>query len=82
MEEVSIECTGQNIPDKGNYVVVIGEKVYNEKTSTWESCYGLVESKIKKRIESKDLTMIKKELQDKGYVKIRDKQYAIGTIMK
>jgi len=81
MEEVSIECVGQSFPDKRNYVIVIEEELYDEKTRTWDSCYEVLENKFKQIDKEKDLSMIKKSLQNKGFVKLRDKQYAIGTIL-
>mgnify|MGYP000969945669 CR=1 FL=1 len=81
MEEFSVECVGQNCPDKKNYVVIIGEEFGSTTPSTWDSCYKIIESNIKQLDRDKDLTSIKKTLQEKGYVKLHDKQYAIGTIL-
>lgn len=80
-EEISIECVGRSFPDKNNYVVVIDKDLYDETTRSWECCYNLLEKKFKEIEKDKDLSTIKKSLQEKGFVKLRDKQYAIGTII-
>lgn len=79
--EISVECTGQSLPDKNKYIVVINEEMVDDKKRSWESCYRMVESRIKKDEREKDLSDIKRILQEKGFVKVRDKGYGIGIIL-
>ena len=81
MDGKSVECTGLSLPDKNNYVTLINAELEDNKEKSWESCYNVIEKKIKEKEQDKDLSSIKKILQEKGYVNVRDTQYAIGTII-
>lgn len=81
MEDYNVECVGQSYPDKSNYVVIIGDRFYDNNKRPWESCYKIVENQMKQVERDKDLSTLKKTLQDKGFVKLRDKQYAIGAVL-
>lgn len=77
-----VECIGRKHLNVKKCVVVIGEDLYDNKIRTWDSCYELLEKEFKQIDQNKDLSSIKKSLQDKGYVRMNNTLYAIGNIVK
>jgi hypothetical protein len=79
--ETKVECTGRSYPDKGNNIAIIGSNIVDNNPSDWDKCYIKMESDMKKIDSTKDLTSMKKSLQEKGYIKMGNVIFAIGHIM-
>lgn len=81
-EEYDFECNGiVGNSDKKNYMPMIGNSVNDSHMGSWDKCYEKIEAEIKNSEPNKDLSNIKKTLQEKGYVHVNNVVFGIGRLV-
>jgi len=81
-EEHRSQCIGINgYPDKKDYMPMINESLFINHKGTWDKCYEKIESEIKHSDPGKDLSSIKKTLQERGYVRVNNNLFGIAKMV-